>query len=76
MNVVTQVAALVGAIAYLAAAPAEMFLVDRPAAQRVRHVARDDLEDALRRWRPRGGSVLGTVGPSTPPLVAIVAAAI
>ena len=76
MNVVTQVAALVGAIAYPAAAPAEMFLVDRPAAQRFLHVARDNLEDALRRWRPRGGSVLGTVGPSTPPLVAIVAAAI
>ena len=75
MNVVTQVAALVGGLAYLAAAPAEMFLVDRPAAQRFLHVARDNLEDALRRWRP-GGSVLGTVGPSTPPLVAIVAAAI
>ena len=132
MNIVAQVAALVGALAYLAAAPVEMFLVDRPAAQRFLHVEHDNIDDvrlwsfcigarnalagigtvigllilyvgdetigsavvltacwymllaslamgvadALGLWRPRGGSVLGTVGSSTPPLVAIVAAAV
>ncbi len=32
--------------------------------------------DALGHWRPRGGSVVGTVASSTPPLVALVAAAL
>lgn len=132
MNAVAQIAALVGALAYLAAAPVEMFFVERPAAQRFLHVQHDHLEDvrmwafcigarnalagagtiiglvilhtgteatgrtvvltacwymllaslamavadALGLWRPRGGSVLGTVGSSVPPLVAIVAAAL
>jgi putative membrane protein len=31
--------------------------------------------DALGYWRPRGGSVVGTVASSLPPLVALVAAA-
>jgi putative membrane protein len=31
--------------------------------------------DALGYWRPRGGSRLGTVASSLPPLVALVAAA-
>jgi putative membrane protein len=33
------------------------------------------VSDLLGLWRPRGGSVLGTVGSSTAPLVALVAAA-
>jgi putative membrane protein len=33
------------------------------------------IADLLGLWRPRGGSVLGTVGSSLPPLVALVAAA-
>ena len=32
------------------------------------------IADLLRFWRPRGGSVLGTLGSSLPPLVALVAA--
>lgn len=131
MNEIAQVAALVGAVAYLAAAPVEMFFVDRPWAQRFLHIEAGDLKDVrmwafcvgarnalaglgtlvglvwLRTgdetvgaavvltscaymllaslamgvadlmgiWRPRGGSVLGTIGSSVPPLVAIVAAA-
>ena len=31
--------------------------------------------DALGYWRPRGGSVIGTVASSVPPLVALIAAA-
>jgi len=135
MNAVAQVAALVGALAYLGAAPLELFFFDRPAARRFLHVqlgneegnvddvrmwafvvgfrnvlagvgtivglvilrAGDEaageavvitfcaymllaslamgLADALGYWRPRGGSVLGTVASSLPPLVALVAAA-
>jgi putative membrane protein len=33
------------------------------------------IADLLGLWRPRGGSVLGTVGSSLPPLVALVTAA-
>jgi putative membrane protein len=33
------------------------------------------LADAAGFWRPRGGSVLGTIGSSLPPLVALIAAA-
>ena len=33
------------------------------------------IADLLGLWRPRGGSVLGTLGSSLPPLVALVAAA-
>ena len=135
MNAVAQVAALVGALAYLGAAPLELFFFDRPAARRFLHVQLgneegnvDDVRmwafvvgfrnvlagigtivglvilqtgdetvgaavvvtscaymllaslamgvaDALGYWRPRGGSVLGTVASSLPPLVALVAAA-
>ncbi len=131
MNGVAQIAALLGAVAYLAAAPAEMFFFDRPAVRRFLHVEADHvadvqmwafvvgfrnmlagigtivglimlhsydadtgmvvvltacsymllaslamgIADALGHWRPRGGSVLGTVGSSLPPLVALVAAA-
>jgi len=134
MNTVAQVAALVGALAYLGAAPMELFFFDRPGARRFLHVelgnaaSVDDvrmwafvvgcrnvlagvgtvvglvilqtgdetvgatvvvtscaymllaslamgLADALGYWRPRGGSVVGTVASSLPPLVALVAAA-
>ena len=33
------------------------------------------IADLLGLWRPRGGSVLGTLGSSLPPLVALIAAA-
>lgn len=131
MNETAQIAALVGAVAYLAAAPFEMFFFDRPAARRFLHVEATVLEDVrmwafvvgfrnvlagvgtivglvmiqadrevvgeavvltacaymllaslamgladlLGYWRPRGGSVLGTIASSLPPLVALVAAA-
>jgi putative membrane protein len=131
MNTVTQVTALVGALAYLGAAPMELFLFDRPWARRFLHVDAVNVEDvrmwafvvgfrnvlagvgtivglaiyrggdevtgeavvltacaymllaslamgvadALGYWRPRGGSVLGTVASSSPALVALVAAA-
>lgn len=132
MNTFAQIAALVGALAYLGAAPVEMFFVDRPGARRFLHVETDNVEDialwafcigarnalagigtiiglvilqtgdetvgravvltacwymllaslamgladALGRWRPRGGSVLGTVGSSVPPLLALVVASV
>ncbi len=131
MNTVAQVAALVGALAYLGAAPLELFFFGRPSAMRFLHVEADNVEDvrmwafvvgcrnvlagvgtivglvilhtgdetvgkavvltscaymllaslamgvadALGYWRPRGGSVLGTVASSLPPLVALAAAA-
>jgi putative membrane protein len=131
MNAVAQVAALVGALAYLGAAPLELFFFDRAAARRFLHVEAQNVDDvrmwafvvgfrnvlagigtivglvilhtgdetvgvavvitscaymllaslamgvadALGYWRPRGGSVLGTVASSLPPLVALVAAA-
>ena len=131
MNDAAQIAALVGALAYLGAAPLEMFLFDRPAARRFLHVEADNIDDVrmwayvvgfrntlagiativgllilrtgdedvgravvvtacaymllaglamgiadlLGYWRPRGGSVLGTVASSLPPLVALLAAA-
>ncbi|MBF4767373.1 DUF1304 family protein [Nocardioides agariphilus] len=133
MNAVTQVAALVGALAYLGAAPVEMFFFDRPWARRFLHVelarpeSLDDVRmwsfcigarnaiagagtiaglllywngrqtvgeavvltscvylllaslamgvaDARGLWRPRGGSAMGTVASSVPPLVALAAA--
>ena len=49
MNTVTQLAALIGALAYLGAAPLEMFLFDRPAARRFLHVEADNLDD-VRMW--------------------------
>ena len=131
VNGVAQIAALVGAVAYIGAAPAEMFFFHHPAARKFLHVEADNIADvqmwafvvgfrnmlagigtivgliilhtgdeaigravvltacsymllaslamgiadALGYWRPRGGSVLGTVGSSLPPLVALVAAA-
>jgi putative membrane protein len=130
MNGVAQIAALIGALAYLGAAPVEMFFFNRPAARKFLHVEADNLADvrmwafvvgfrnmlvgiatiiglimlhngsadagevvvltacaymllaslamgiadALGYWRPRGGSVLGTVASSVPPLIALVAA--
>jgi putative membrane protein len=130
MSSLSQLAALVGALAYLGAAPFEMVLFGRPATMRFLHVETDHVEDvrmwafcigarnalagagtiaglvilhsgdatvgravvitcvaymrlaslamgvadALGYWRPRGGSVLGTVASSAPPLVALVAA--
>ena len=128
MDGIAQVAAVIGAVTYLAAAPVEMFFFGRPAAQRFLHVEATHVEDVrmwafvvgfrnalgtivgvvlvqtdrevvgeavvltgcaymllaslamgladlLGYWRPRGGSVLGTVASSLPPLVALVAAA-
>lgn len=130
MNAVAQIAALVGALAYLGAAPLELFWFERPAARRFLHVDADNVADVrmwafvvgfrnalagiativglvvlhtgdevvgrtivltavtyqllaslamgvadlLGYWRPRGGSVLGTIGSSLPPLVALGAA--
>ena len=34
------------------------------------------IADLLGLWRPRGGSVLGTIGSSLPPLIALVAASL
>jgi putative membrane protein len=131
MNAVSQVAALVGALAYLGAAPVEMFFFSRPAAQRFLHVHTDNgadvrmwafivgfrnllagvgtiiglailhvgdptvgrtvvltataymllaslamaVADLLGLWRPRGASVIGTVGSSLPPIVTLIASA-
>ena len=49
MNTITQLAALIGALAYLGAAPLEMFLFDRPAARKFLHVEADNLDD-VRMW--------------------------
>ncbi len=132
MNAVAQVAAVVGALAYLGAAPFEMFFIERPFARRFLHVEADNLADIrmwafvvgfrnvlagigtfvglgivwsgdttvgttvvatasaymllaslamgiadlLGLWRPRGGSILGTIGSSLPPLVVLVALAV
>ena len=130
MNGLAQVAALIGALTYLAAAPVEMVFFTRPAAQRFLHVEADNpadvrmwafvvgfrnllagiaavvglvvlhtgdevvgrtivltacgymllaslamgIADLLGLWRPRGGSTLGTIGSSVPPLAALLAA--
>ena len=130
MNAVSQIAALVGALAYLGAAPVEMFFFSRPWAQRFLHVQTGSVDDVrmwafvvgfrnllagvgtiiglvilqvgdaavgrtvvltasaymllaslamaaadlLGLWRPRGGSTIGTVGSSLPPIVALIAA--
>jgi putative membrane protein len=130
VNSVTQIAALLGAVAYIGAAPLELFFFNRPAVQKFLHVEADNpadvrmwafvvgfrnllagigtivgliiyrtgdeavgtavvltacgymllsslamgIADALGYWRPRGGSVFGTVGSSLPPLVALIAA--
>ena len=129
MDSVVQVAALVGALAHLGAAPMELFFFGRPWARRFLHVEADNVDDvrmwafvvgfrnvlvgvgtivglviwwtgdetvgeavvvtscaymllaslamgvadALGYWRPRGGSVLGTIASSAPPLVALLA---
>ena len=49
MNDVAQIAALIGALAYLGAAPVEMFFFNRPAAQKFLHVEADNLAD-VRMW--------------------------
>ena len=132
MSPVAQIAALLGAIGYLAAAPLEMFLIDRRWVGRVLNVHGDTIDDvrmwafvvgfrnllagagtvvglvilhagdevvgrtvvvtacaymllaslamavadAFGLWKPRGGSLRGTVGSSLPPLVALVATAV
>ena len=132
MNATAQIAALVGALAYIGAAPLELFFFNRPAARAFLHVEADNvadvrmwafvvgfrnllagvgtlvglvmlrtgdaaagevvvvttlwylllaslamgIADALGYWRPRGGSVLGTVASSLPPLVALIAVAV
>ncbi|WP_018350268.1 DUF1304 family protein [Longispora albida] len=129
MNTVAQIATLVSVVAYLGAAPLEMFLIDKPFARRFLHVEADNISDIrmwgfvvgfrnalagiggltglimvwnghatagravvltvlsymvlaslamgvadlLGYWKPRGGSVIGTIGSSVPPLIAIVA---
>src|SRR5207244_7277710 len=49
MNGAAQIAALVGALAYIGAAALEMFLFNRPAARSFLHVEADNLDD-LRMW--------------------------
>jgi putative membrane protein len=49
VNVLSQVAALVGALGYLAAAPVEMFFFSRPWAQRFLHVETGSVDD-VRMW--------------------------
>ena len=127
---VAQVAALVGAVAYIGVAQVEMFLFGRPFARRLLHVDAHDvgdvrmwafvvgfrntlagvavvlglvmlhtgdvttgrivvltgawymllaslamgIADGLGLWRPRGGSVAGTIASSLPPLVVLLAA--
>lgn len=44
-----QVAALVGAVAYLVVAPMEMFLIDQPLVRRFLHVEAEHVDDA-RMW--------------------------
>jgi putative membrane protein len=129
MDSVAQVAALIGALAYLGAAPLELFFFDRPWARAFLHVDADGVADVrmwafvagfrnvlagagaitglavmhlgdslvgrtivitasvymllasvamgiadlLGYWRPRGGSVLGTMGSSSAAPVALIA---
>ena len=131
MNGVAQIAALIGAVTYIAAAPMELFFFARPAAQAFLHVEADNIADvrmwafvvgfrnllagigtivgliilhtgdqavgaavvltsvwymllaslamgiadALGYWKPRGGSVIGTVASSLPPLISLIAVA-
>jgi len=131
VNGVAQIAALIGAVTYIAAAPMELFFFARPAARAFLHVEADNIADvrmwafvvgfrnllagigtivglvilhtgdqavgaavvltslwymllaslamgiadALGYWKPRGGSVIGTIGSSLPPLIALIAVA-
>ncbi len=45
MNGVAQIAALIGALAYIGAAPAEMFFFHKPAARKFLHVEADNIAD-------------------------------
>jgi len=128
METTAQIAAIVGAVAYLGAAPVEMFLMSNPAAREFLHVEADNVDDIkmwafcigarnaiagigvivgllilhngdetvgeavvltaswymllaslamgaadlLGLWRPRGGSLNGTVASSLPPLVVLL----
>jgi putative membrane protein len=132
VNGLAQIAALVGALAYIGVAPLEMFFLERPATRRFLHVEADNLADVrmwafvvgfrnllagiativgliilhfadaavgeavvlttcwymllaslamgiadlLGYWRPRGGSVIGTIASSLPPLIALIAAGV
>jgi putative membrane protein len=49
MNAVSQIAALAGALAYVGAAPVEMFFFSRPWAQRFLHVQTGSVDD-VRMW--------------------------
>ena len=49
MNGVAQIAALIGALAYIGAAPLEMFFFERPFARKFLHVEADNLAD-VRMW--------------------------
>jgi len=131
VNGVAQIAALIGAVTYIAAAPMELFFFARPAVRAFLHVEADNIADvrmwafvvgfrnllagigtivglvilhtgdqavgaavvltslwymllaslamgiadALGYWKPRGGSVIGTIGSSLPPLIALIAVA-
>ena len=131
LNLVAQIAALLGGLVLVAVSPLELFLYDRPFARRFLHVETQNIQDvrlwafcigarnliagagvivglailwlgdgtagriivltaswymllsslamavadALGYWRPRGGSIMGTVASSLPPAVVLVAAA-
>jgi len=49
VNGVAQIAALIGALAYIGAAPFEMFFFERPIARKFLHVEADNLAD-VRMW--------------------------
>ncbi len=49
MNAVAQVAALVGALAYVGTAPLELFLFDRPSVRKFLRVEADNIDD-VRMW--------------------------
>lgn len=130
LHLVAQIAALVGAVAYIVVSPLEMFFYGHPTARKFLAVHTENLDDVrmwafvvgarnliagagmivglvaywtgnqttgtivvvtvawylllaslamgvadlLGFWRPRGGSIRGTIGSSIPPLVVLIAA--
>ncbi|QGU04195.1 DUF1304 family protein [Corynebacterium comes] len=128
LNLVAQIAALVGAVGSIAVSPLEMFLYGKPAARKFLNVHTNNIDDVrmwafvvgarnliagtgmlfglvtfwtgnqstgtiivltvawymllaslamgvadiLGFWKPRGGSIRGTIGSSIPPLVVII----
>ena len=49
MNMVAQLAALIGALIYIAVAPMELFLIERPAVQRFLRIRAENIAD-IRLW--------------------------